>query len=243
MAPWPKISSCSRLISNVARSLSWTSGMTSTLWEPMSGRLWPISGLCKNRMCPAFCKRPTPIRSCSTSICRWQTLRSVKKKSRRFPRSEIDQHFWVFQRSSRVLEDHRETPQPRNRLARLVESGFAQDRVVAALVEVDDDPFRLDFDHTTCFHAFAIQLFGRSGVKASQLLGQPAIAPIGQYSHSGVEVDVESHFARQTIEVKEIHADPQPVLDAIASGVADDQCPRTLLEVVGQEQGRALPSP
>jgi hypothetical protein len=54
---------------------------------------------------------------------------------------------------------------------------------VAALVEVDDDPFRLDVDHTTCFHEFAIQLFGCSGVKASQLLGQPAIAPIGQYRH------------------------------------------------------------
>ena len=121
-------------------------------------------------------------------------------------------------------------PQPGNRLARLVESGFPQDGVVAALVEVHDDPFRLDVDHTPCCHEFAIQLFGRSGVKASQLLGQPATAPIGQDSPGGVEVDVESHFARQTIEVKEIHADPQPVLDAIASGVAYDQCPRTLLE-------------
>src|SRR5438132_12484947 len=69
---------------------------------------------------------------------------------RRCPRSDIDQHCWVFQRSSRVLEDHRETPQPRHRLARLVESGFAQDRVAAALVAVDDDPFRLDVDST--FH-------------------------------------------------------------------------------------------
>jgi hypothetical protein len=73
----------------------------------------------------------------------------------------------------------------------LVESCFPQERVVAALVEGHDDPFRLDFDHTPCFHAFAIQLFGRSGVKASQLLGQPAITPIGQSSHGRVEVDVE----------------------------------------------------
>jgi hypothetical protein len=98
---------------------------------------------------------------------------------RRFPRGKIDQHFWVFQRSSRILEDHRETPQPRNRLARLVESGCAQDRVVAALVEGHDDPFRLDCDHTTDFHAFALQVFGRSRVKAAQLLGQPAIATLG----------------------------------------------------------------
>ena len=125
---------------------------------------------------------------------------------------------------------------------RLVESGFPQDRVVAALVEVHDDSFRLDFDHTPCFHEFAIQLFGRSGVKTSQLLGQPAIATIGQYGHGGVEIDVESYFTRQTIDMKEIYANPQPVLDAIASGVAYDQCPRTLLGVVGQEQGRVLPS-
>ena len=43
---------------------------------------------------------------------------------RRFPQGENDQHFWVFQRSSRVLEDHWEIPQPGNRLARLIESGF-----------------------------------------------------------------------------------------------------------------------
>src|SRR5215813_4134210 len=159
---------------------------------------------------------------------------------RRFPQRKIDQHFWVFLRSSRVLEDHWEISQPRNRLARLVESGFPQDWVVAALVEVHDDPFRLDFDHTSCFHEFAIQLFGRSGVKAAQLLGQPAIAPIGQHGHGGVEIDVESHFTRQTIDVKEVHANPQPVLDAIAAGVAYDQCPCTLLGVVGQEQGRLL---
>ena len=44
--------------------------------------------------------------------------------NRRFPQGENDQHFWVFQRSSRVLEDHWEIPQPGNRLARLIESGF-----------------------------------------------------------------------------------------------------------------------
>ena len=62
---------------------------------------------------------------------------------------------------------------------RLVESGFPQDRVVAALVEVHDDPFGLDVDHTACGHAFTIQLFGRSGFKPAQLLGSPVLAPIG----------------------------------------------------------------
>lgn len=114
---------------------------------------------------------------------------------------------------------------------------------MAALVEVHDDPFRLDVDHTRCFHEFAIQLFGRRGVKASQLLGEPAIATIGQYSHGGVKIHIESHLTRQPIDVKEIHADPPPVLDAIAAGVAHDQRPRPLRSVVGQEQRRLRTSP
>ena len=113
---------------------------------------------------------------------------------------------------------------------------------MAALVEVHDDPCRLDFDHTPCFHALAVQWCGRRGVKAAQLLGQPALATLGQPGPGGVESDVESYCARQTIDVKDMHAQPQPVLDAMASGVAYDQCPRALLGVVGQEQGRGLPS-
>ena len=109
---------------------------------------------------------------------------------------------------------------------------------MAALVEVHDDPFRLDFDHTSCFHEFAIQLFGCSGVKAAQLLGQPALATLGQHRHGGVEIDVKAPCTRQTIEVKAMHADPQPVLDAIASGVTHQQRPGTLLSVVGPEQRR-----
>ena len=114
---------------------------------------------------------------------------------------------------------------------------------MAALVEVHDDPFRLDFDHTPCFHEFAVQLFGRSGVEAAQLLGQPAIATIGQHGHGGVEIDVESHCTRQTIDVKEIHAHPQPVLDAIASGVAD-QCRALSLALLDKNKvGCSRPSP
>ena len=52
---------------------------------------------------------------------------------------------------------------------------------MAALVAVHDKPFRLAFDHTPCGHALAIQWLGCSGGNASQLLGEPAIAPMGQY--------------------------------------------------------------
>jgi hypothetical protein len=37
-----------------------------------------------------------------------ETHHLIEAIERRFPQRENDQHFWVFQRSSRVLEDHRE---------------------------------------------------------------------------------------------------------------------------------------
>jgi hypothetical protein len=71
----------------------------------------------------------------------------------------------VCQRSSRLLEDHGKIPNPEDRLAWVVEVSFSQDRVVTALVEVDHDPFRLDFDYATRFHKFAIELFGGGGLE------------------------------------------------------------------------------
>ena len=129
-------------------------------------------------------------------------------------------------------------PPPRHGLARLVESGLPQARVVAALVDVHADPFRLAVAHTRWCHALARQLLGRSGVKAAQLLGAPAIAPIGPYRPGGVKIPRESHLTRHPIEVKDMHAAPQPVLDAIAAGVAHHQRPRPRLRVGGQAQRR-----
>jgi len=63
--------------------------------------------------------------SCSSRrIARELGVHSRTSYRRRFPQGENNPHLWVFQRSSRILEDHREIPQPGNRLARLVESGF-----------------------------------------------------------------------------------------------------------------------
>ena len=61
--------------------------------------------------------------------------------NRRFPQHKIDQHLWVFQRNSRVLEDHREIPQPRHALARLVESSFPQNRVAQFITYMDPPRF------------------------------------------------------------------------------------------------------
>jgi hypothetical protein len=101
-----------------------------------------------------------------------------------------------------------------------------------------DKPFRLEVDDTRCGHTLALPLLGRSGGKASQLLGEPAIAPLGQYGQGGVTLSMESSRTRHTSEVKAMHAEPQPVCDAMAAGGAPPQRPRPLLGVVGEAPGR-----
>jgi hypothetical protein len=113
---------------------------------------------------------------------------------------------------------------------------------VATLVEVHDESVRLAGDHPPCCHAWARQWLGRSGGKASPWLGPPALAPMGQAGHGGVESDGESYGTRHTIDVQAMHAPPPPVRDAMASRVADEQRPRPRLSVVGPEPGRGLPS-
>src|SRR5262249_36393231 len=153
-----------------------------------------------------------------TTRCLGRSARRMWNE-RRLPRRKIHSPVWVFPRRSRVLEAHREMPPPGNRLAWLVESGFPQDRVVAALVAVHDAPFRLECPPTPCGHACAIQLCGRSRVKATQWLGQPAIATSGPPGPGGGESDIAAPCTGPTSEVHDMHADPAPVLDALASGV------------------------
>jgi hypothetical protein len=73
-------------------------------------------------------------------------------------------------------------------------------------------------------------------VVAPQPLAQPAVAAVGQDRENRVQVHIQPHFARQAVEVEEVHADPQPILHPVAPGVADDHVPRRLLRVVRQEQ-------
>src|SRR5512135_1656240 len=72
--------------------------------------------------------------------------------------------------------------------------------------------------------------------EAAQSRRQPAIAAVGDHRQRGVEVDVQPNLAGQAVEVEEVHADPQAILDPVAARVADDQLARRLLEVVGEEQ-------
>src|SRR6266852_2945797 len=107
---------------------------------------------------------------------------------------------------------------------------------MGAAVEVDDDTVGGYLDPAGGFHELAIELLGLGLGKAVQLVGQPAVAAVGDHREGNVEIDVESDFTGQAIEVKEVHADAQAVLDAVAAGVAQHQVAWGDLEVVGQKQ-------
>jgi len=100
------------------------------------------------------------------------------------------------------------------------------------------NPVGLHFELSPSFHKLAIELFGFRFVKAMQLRGQPPVAPMGKHRQGHVHIDVEPHLTGQTVEVKEIDADAEAILDAIASSVAGYEVPCTGIEVVGYEEGR-----
>jgi len=118
---------------------------------------------------------------------------------------------------------------PRDGSLLAAESGLAEDRIVAALVEMHHDAVRLDFDSARRLHEAPVHLLRRSFLIAPQPAGQPALAAVGDDGQRRVQVDVQPHLAGEAIEVEEIDADSQAVFHAIASGVADDQSARRLL--------------
>jgi hypothetical protein len=82
---------------------------------------------------------------------------------------------------------------------------------MAAFVKAHHNPLLLNLDYASGFHEFAIQLFRRSGFKTMELLGQPAVAAVGQNGQRSIQIDIEPHFTGQTIEVKEVDADTECV--------------------------------
>jgi hypothetical protein len=42
-----------------------------------------------------------------------------------------------------------------------------------------------------------------------ELLGQPAVAAVGQNGQRSIQIDIEPHFTGETIEVKEVDADTE----------------------------------
>ena len=131
--------------------------------------------------------------------------------------------------------------QPRDGRAVVVESGFAEDRIVAAAVEGDEEPTAgSDFDLAAGFDELAVELLRLGLLEALELTSQPAVATVGDHRQSHVEVDVQADLAGEAIEVEEVDVRSQAVLDAVASGIMGDELAGAHLEVIGQEQiGRA----
>ena len=140
---------------------------------------------------------------------------------------------FCWQPGLRVGKGHRKIVEPGNGETLPIESGFAQEGIVAWFVEVDHDAVILDFHDAAGLDEFAVQLFRRGLLEAAQLFAKPALTAIGQHSQGDIEIDVEPYFAGQTIQMKEIHADAQSILYAISTRVANDEVAGGLFEMVG----------
>ena len=118
----------------------------------------------------------------------------------------------------------------------MVEACFAQNRVVGAAVEVDDETARLDFDAAAGFDELAIEVLRLGLAEAVEFFGQPAVAAIGDNRQGHVQVDIESDLAGQAIEVEEVDADAQAVFDAVAADVAQHHVTGADVAVVGEKE-------
>src|SRR5262249_22109892 len=121
-----------------------------------------------------------------------------------------------------------------------VQRRLSHDRVVTPAVEGDGQAVRLDDHRSGRLHEPPVQLLRVGLLEALQTARQPAVTAIGKYRQRGVEVHVQPHLAGQAVEVEEVHAHPEAAFDPIATGVADDQITRCLLEVVRENQSRPL---
>jgi hypothetical protein len=117
------------------------------------------------------------------------------------------------------------------------EVGFAKDGVVAAAIEVDGDLFRGHFDVAGSFDELSVEVFGLGLGEAFELAGEPTVAAMGNDGEDDVEVDVETHLARQAIQVEEVDADAQAVLNAVAARIARHKVAGGNVGVVAHEQG------
>src|SRR5450759_5817683 len=158
---------------------------------------------------------------------------------RRFPRPEkqsiLGRVSW-----SVVGEFDRPLTEPADGRRVVSESGLAEDRVMAATVEGNDEAVGLDRHGAGGLDEPPEELFRVGFLEALQSRRQPAVAAVGDHGQGGVEVDIETHLAGEAVEVEEVHADAQAALDPVAAGVADDRLAWGLLEVVGEEQCGAI---
>src|SRR5476651_1969612 len=121
-----------------------------------------------------------------------------------FRDAEFDDTFSHFAESS-ISEFHSQVREPRDRRRRLVEFRFAQYWIVTPAVESHDDPPPLfDLYYPGRLHKLAIHALGFGLAETVQLCCQPSIAAVRKNCQDRVQVHVQTHFARQAIQVKEI---------------------------------------
>jgi len=123
----------------------------------------------------------------------------------------------------RVFKDHREIPQPGNTRIVPVQRCFAQHGIVRALVEADHYPIGLNFHLTARLDEPAVQLLRLDFLQTTQPRGQPTVTAVRQHGQGYVQVHVQADLARQAVQVEEVDADTQGVLDTIPPGIAGDQ--------------------
>src|SRR4051812_10489550 len=97
----------------------------------------------------------------------------------------------------------------------VTESGLAEDRVMAATVEDDDEAVVFDRQGAGGLDEPPEELFQVGFLEAFQSRRQPAVTSVGDHGQGGVEVDIEPHLAGEATELEEVHADTQPALDPI----------------------------
>ena len=114
--------------------------------------------------------------------------------------------------------------EPWDRGAVFVELCFAQDRVVTATIEVDDDAVvGFDFNGSGSFDELPIQRFSLAAVESVKLVRQPAVTAVGKDRQDCINIHVQPYFARQTVQVKEVYTAAQRVFDSVPPRVVRDE--------------------
>ena len=144
--------------------------------------------------------------------------------------------FWPRQLRPGVGEAEGLATGPGDRSGFGVEPGLPQDRVVRPFLEVDVDLIFGDANRPAGLDDLPAQPLGLRLGEAIQFARQPAIAPVGQDRQGRIQIDVERDFAGQAVEMEEVDAAPQRILDPVAARVARDDLPSGLVEVVGQDE-------
>lgn len=152
-----------------------------------------------------------------------------------FRRPLIDDKFIGVMKTGIPVDD---SP-PRDFGVIFCEIRLPQNWVVRATIKVHDDAApRFNFDSAGRLNKLAIDGLGLAQIEAVKLMCQPAIAAVRNHCQYGVKIHVQTHFARQTVLMKEVHAAPERIFNSVSSRVVCHKIPSRDLIIVGQEECR-----